>query len=106
MQTISFTADFWRSLVLTDEEKEQANSLMQAVKSHWSKMDGTTVKGLCRAFIERNGRLEQQDQKWLLTVDDRPFDVLLDSVPWGFRQIRFPWLKKYVQVSWHEKQAF
>lgn len=95
-----------RSLVLTDEEKEQANSLMQAVKSHWSKMDGTTVKGLCRAFIERNGRLEQQDQKWLLTVDDRPFDVLLDSVPWGFRQIRFPWLKKYVQVSWHEKQAF
>ena len=42
----------------------------------------------------------------ILTVDDKTHDILLDSVPWGFRQIRLPWLKKYIQVKWHDKQEF
>ncbi|WP_368165261.1 contractile injection system tape measure protein [Bacteroides cellulosilyticus] len=50
--------------------------------------------------------MEEQDEKWLLTVDDKTHDILLDSVPWGFRQIRLPWLKKYIQVKWHDKQEF
>ena len=41
-----------------------------------------------------------------LTVGKKAYDLLLETVPWGFRQIRLPWLKKYVQVKWHEKQIF
>ena len=91
---------------LTDEEKEMADNMLASIKSNWSKMDGTSVNGFRQCFIQRDGRLEQQDEKWLLTIESRAYDILLDTIPWAFRQIRFPWLKKYIQVSWHEKQRF
>ena len=95
-----------KRLELTAEEKQIADSLLSAVKAHWSKMNGTSMKGFLQSFVTRTGRLEEQDEKWLLTVDDKTHDILLDSVPWGFRQICLPWLKKYIQVKWHEKQEF
>lgn len=95
-----------KRMELTTEEKQTADSLLSAVKAHWSKMNGTSMKGFLQSFVTRTGRLEEQDDKWVLTVDDKAHDILLDSVPWGFRQIRFSWLKKYIQVKWHEKQEF
>ena len=95
-----------KRLELTAEEKQIADSLLSAVKAHWPKMNGTSMKGFLQSFVTRTGRLEEQDEKWVLTVDDRTYDIPLDSVPWGFRQIRLPWMKKYIQVKWHEKQEF
>ena len=95
-----------KRLEQTAEEKQIADSLLSAVKAHWPKMNGTSMKGFLQSFVTRTGRLEEQDEKWVLTVDDKAFDILLDSIPWGFRQIRLPWLKKYIQVKWHEKQEF
>lgn len=91
---------------LTDEERDMADNMLAGIKANWPKMDGTSVSGFRQSFILRDGRLEQQDEKWLLTVGSRVYDILLDAVPWAFRQIRFPWLKKHIQVSWHEKQEF
>lgn len=91
---------------LTDGEREMADNMLAGIKANWPKMDGTSVSGFRQSFILRDGRLEQQDERWLLTVESRVFDILLDTVPWAFRQLRFPWLKKYIQVSWHEKQEF
>ena len=93
-------------LPLTDEEKQTAESLLTGVKANWDKMRNTSVRGFQQCFITRTGHLELQEEKCLLTVEDRSIDILLDSVPWSFRQIRFPWLKKYVQVIWHEKSKF
>lgn len=95
-----------KSLALSDEEKRYCESLLNSVKANWSKMNGTSMKGFQQSFIFRTGHLDQQEERWLLTVDNRGYDILLDSVPWSFRQIRFPWLKKYVQVIWHEKHEF
>lgn len=95
-----------KSLALSDEEKQYCESLLNAVKANWSKMNGTSMKGFQQSFIFRTGHLDQQEERWLLTVDNRGYDILLDSVPWSFKQIHFPWLKKYVQVIWHEKHEF
>lgn len=91
---------------LAEDEKRTAVSMLEGVKGNWVKMSGTSINGFRQSFIMRNGRLEQQDEKWLLTVENRTVDILLDTVPWAFRQMRFPWLKKYIQVSWHERQEF
>lgn len=95
-----------KQIELTEEEKRTADSMLEGVKANWIKMNGTSVNGFRQSFIMRDGRLEQQDEKWLLTVESRVIDILLDTVPWAFRQIRFPWLKKHIQISWHEKQDF
>lgn len=93
-------------LPLTVEEKEIADSMIKGVKANWPQMNGTSVGGFRGSFLVREGRLEQEEERWLLTVKEMTYDILLESIPWGFRQIRLPWLKKYVQVIWHEKIDF
>lgn len=93
-------------LPLTAEEKETADSMIKGVKANWPQMNGTSVGGFRGSFLVREGRLEQEEERWLLTVKEMTYDILLESIPWGFRQIRLPWLKKYVQVIWHEKIDF
>lgn len=95
-----------RRLALTGEERQTADGMMAGVKANWPQMNGTSVQGFRGSFIARNGLMEQEEERWLLTVEEKAYDVLLDTVPWGFRQIRLPWLKKYVQVRWQEKQTF
>ena len=95
-----------RQLHLTEEERLTADSMVQGVKANWPQMDGTSVEGFRGSFLVRNGTLEQEEGHWTLAVEEKAYDILLESVPWSFRQIRLPWLKKYVQVEWHEKQAF
>lgn len=95
-----------KRIELTDEEKRTADDMLEGVKGNWVKMNGTSASGFRQSFIMRDGRLEQQDERWLLTVENRMFDILLDTIPWAFRQIRYPWLKKYIKVAWHERQEF
>ena len=95
-----------RSLPLSDEERQTADGMVAGVKANWPQMDGTSVEGFRGSFILREGTLEQEKERWLLTVEEKAYDILLETVPWGFRQIRLPWLKKHVQVKWHEKQIF
>ena len=93
-------------LPLTDEEKQTVESMMAGVKANWPQLSGTSVKGFRQSFIARNGTLEQQEERWWLSVEKKTHDILLESVPWSFKQIRLPWLKKYIQVVWNEKQEF
>ena len=93
-------------LPLTEEERQTADSMVAGVKANWPQMGGTSVEGFRGSFLLREGTLEQEEKRWLLTVEEKAYDILLETVPWGFRQIRLPWLKKHVQVRWHEKQEF
>lgn len=95
-----------KSQPLTDEERQTADGMVAGVKANWPQMNGTSVEGFRGSFILREGTLEQEEERWLLTVEEKAYDILLETVPWGFRQIRLPWLKKHVQVKWHEKQIF
>lgn len=95
-----------KRLPLTDEERQTADGMVAGVKANWPQMNGTSVEGFRGSFILRGGTLEQEEERWLLTVEEKAYDLLLETVPWGFRQIRLPWLKKHVQVKWHEKQIF
>ena len=93
-----------RRIELTDMEKQIANSLLEGIKGNWYRMSNTSVIGIVRNFILRNGRLEQQEKEWLLTVDDLSIDVLLDSITWPFKLINHQWMEKYIRINWHERQ--
>lgn len=95
-----------KTLELTENEIRTVASMLDGVKANWSKMANTSVKGFQRSFIERPGRLEQREEKWVLYVDNRAYDILLDSIPWSYRQIRLPWLKKKINVVWRDKEEF
>ncbi len=91
---------------LLPEEQATVESMLNGVKSNWNKVQHTSVEGFQHSFLQRSGHLEQKEDKWLLTVDTRAYDVLLDSVPWSYTTVRFPWLKKPIQVSWRTTEEF
>ena len=95
-----------KSLELTGKEIETVESMLVGVKANWPKMANTSVGGFQRSFIERDGQLEQQEGKWVLTVENKAYDILLDSLPWSYKMIRLPWLKKPISVSWRDKEEF
>lgn len=101
-----FNVPLPKSHELTDKEIETVESMLAGVKANWPKMANTSIGGFQRSFIERDGQLEQQEGKWVLTVENKAYDILLDSLPWSYKMIRLPWLKKPISVSWREKEEF
>lgn len=89
-------------LPLTDNEIRVVDSMLAGVKANWNKMNGTSVKGFQHSFIERPGRLEQRDDRWVLYVESRAYDMLLDSLPWSYSRLRLPWLRKMLVVIWRD----
>lgn len=101
-----FNVPLPKRLELTDKEIETVESMLAGVKANWPKMENTSIGGFQRSFIEREGRLEQRENKWVLTVGNKAYDILLDSLPWSYKMIRLPWLKKPISVSWRDKEEF
>ena len=101
-----FNVPLPKRLELTDKEVETVESMLAGVKANWPKMENTSIGGFQRSFIEREGQLEQRENKWVLTVENKAYDILLDSLPWSYRMIRLPWLKKPISVLWRDKEEF
>jgi len=88
------------SIEVTFEETEEVESLLHAVISHWKTLKNTSIEGLREAFLIRSGRIIEEDQSWILDVESRSLDILLDTIPWSFNFIKLPWMKKPLTVNW------
>lgn len=101
-----FSEPLPRQLELEKKEKDIIREMLNGVKGNWTKLQNTSIMGFQQSFIKRNGQLEQQEEKWILSVEERAYDILLDSLPWSFRQIRNPWLKRPIYVKWRSNSNF
>lgn len=102
--SLSFFIPLPTQIKLTYNEKTFADALISDVRSNWSKMVNTSDVAFRQAFIRRPGKLEQQEKIWMLTVEERAFDILLETCPYNYKKINLPWQKKYVQVEWNYPQ--
>ncbi len=84
----------------TEEECETATSLIQSALQHWKKLNNTSIAAFREAFLRREGKCEEKEGMFLLTVEEKAYDLLLDSIPWNFRTVKFPWMEKYIEVRW------
>ena len=85
----------------TAEEQEELTGLLQAVVAQWGTLGNTSPENLAATFLVREGRLQlQREHEWVLRVHQRPFDVLLDSVPWPRGVVRMPWTQDVIFVEW------
>ena len=104
--SLPFTEPLPPKMELTEGDIGSIESMLNGVKANWEKMNNSSVRGLQCNFIIRDGYIVQQEKKWTLTVESRSYDMLLDSVPWSYNIISFPWLKKPIYVSWREKEDY
>ena len=89
-----------KRMELNQDELNTIDSLLEAAKTNWEKMRNTSMRGFQEAFLRRAGFIEKTEREWVLTVEERAFDILLDSIPWSYKLVRFPWMENILKVNW------
>jgi len=89
-----------RKVVLTENEKQEAQELLLSVIEHWKVLKNTSVAGLRETFLKRDGIITKKEDDWFLKVERKTEDVLLESIPWGYSTIVLPWNKYIIYVEW------
>lgn len=94
-------SDFVEPANVGDEIVENsAVELLASVIAHWGALKNTSVGALRETFLQRDGQLKI-DSAFLLQVSNSGVDILLDRVPWGFRNYKLPWMHKFIITEWH-----
>lgn len=88
------------TLILSEEEIRESESLLLSVIRHWEALKNTGVDGLRANFLCRSGKLFQNERGWKLIVQRLPQDVLLDRLPWGIGMVKLPWMRTVLSVDW------
>ena len=82
------------------DEQAECQSLLEAVIRNWPALRNTSPQGLQETFLQRAGKLSRKDDHWLLQVEQKTVDVLLNKLQWPLSVIRLPWMESWLQVEW------
>ncbi len=81
-------------------EKAECQNLLEAVIKNWPALKNTSVDGLRETFLQRTGKLNRKRDHWLLQVEQKTVDILLNNLQWPLSIVRLPWMKDWLQVEW------
>ena len=84
----------------TAVEKEVTGQMLDAVISHWEIIKNSTHEGFRESWLWREGKLSRKEKAWELLMDQRPFDVLLDYIPFSISPVQFSWMELPIKVIW------
>lgn len=85
---------------ISEEEEGHCVQLLEAVVAQATILGKMTPAGLRGSFLLREGLLGMRDGCWLLRVERRGYDVVLDRFPWTFDWVRLPWMSAPMRVEW------
>jgi hypothetical protein len=81
-------------------EKQLAKELIEVTMKRWKKGSSGSKESFRASFINRDGRLSMINEEWHLKVDQRGYDVILQTLPWSYGMIKLPWMLKPLLVEW------
>lgn len=97
---VPFEFPLERLFRLTDAEKAACDEMLLQVIKHWTALRKTSPAGLRHTFLGRQGTLLMTEQGWNLEIQRKTEDILLNRLPWGFSQVKFPWMHRLLSVAW------
>ena len=89
-----------RTLSLSDELKENAEELLQAVLDNWGALNNASPDLLRGEFLQRFGKISFKETNPKITVERKVHDILLDKLPWNIGISRLPWLDYLLLTDW------
>lgn len=89
-----------RDVILTSQEKDEADAMLRAVIGNWEKMSKLSVPAFRDSFLKRGGKLTENEVSWTLRVDQVSYDMLLDTLPWTLGMIKLRYMEKVLYVEW------
>ncbi len=82
------------------------DTLVGAVLAHWTLAGELSVDGYRQAWLQRSGTLRLRDDHWLLRIEARGHDMILEGLPWDIAYIQLPWMRNVLYVDWGDKAKF
>ena len=74
--------------------------LLRAVIGQWGVLKNTGIDSFRETFLNRPGKLAKVDNGWLLQVEQKAVDVLMNKLPWGIGTIKLPWMREILFTEW------
>lgn len=97
---MSVTDTIMASTPPEEADIELCEQLLKAVTANWPSIANVSASALRETFLQREGRLQYQDDRSQLSVSRKTLDVLVDQIPWAFSMIYHPWMAKPINVIW------
>jgi len=85
---------------ITAVQRKEVDEMLSSAIEHWSALKNTSVQGLREAFLQRRGKLIFTHNEWLLQVERKSYDMLLQQLPWSFTMLKLPWMKNLLKTDW------
>lgn len=89
-----------RKITLSDQEKAECDELLQSMIGHWTALKNSSPDTLRQMFLQRDGKLDLQQDSHKLYLSHQSYDILLDSLPWGISIVKLPWMTEVLYVTW------
>lgn len=87
-------------IFLTDDDKLVVSGMLNFFLSQWEQMQNTSIEGFRASFLARDGYVYAGDNGWVLKIENRPYDVLLQTFPWPYSTVKYTWMKDIIFVEW------
>lgn len=88
------------NLKISDEQMREVDEMLLSLIEYWSVLQNTSIEGLRESFLKRSGKLSMINSEWLLLVDQKSYDILLERIPWSISMIKLPWMKNLLKTEW------
>ena len=88
------------TIEISEQEAAVSEELFSVIFQRWDKLKNTSVAGFRASFIQREGALQRNEDTWELKVEQRAYDLLLSTLPWGISMIRCAWMNQLLTVEW------
>jgi len=88
---------------LKEEDKKMVEEMVTNIRTHWEKLSRSSNEALRQAFLQRHGVIKPSEHEYviLLEVEPKPYDMLLDSLPWTMQINRlYNSSDKRLEVKW------
>jgi hypothetical protein len=85
---------------LLDAEAAACAELLAAAIAEAPILRDMSADGFRGTFLLRQGVLSARDGAWLLRVERRTYDIVLDRFPWSWEVLRSPWMDAPLRVEW------
>lgn len=89
-----------REISICDAHKIQVEEMLQSVLEHWIALKSNSTDLLRNEFIQREGKLDFQDNNPRLFIEKKTQDILLEKIPWNISVTKIPWIEKLIYTDW------
>ncbi|RAW01586.1 contractile injection system tape measure protein [Pseudochryseolinea flava] len=79
---------------------QESNEFLASTYDGWEKVKRTSPDGFRESFLKRSGKLYDEQHNWLLMVERKAWDILLETIPYPLSVIKLPWMTKPIYVQW------